>query len=130
MVEQTCPVFQFNFVGKLLGPRGSSLKRLQERTRTRYLVTPYLSHFDEKNAFELNWSNHKMNGNLLSKPKEEILTIRTVFLWPLLGIMCIFYIIPKRFPETHHLEGLGKSRWQMGWILNTSQVFGGVRTFY
>ena len=31
-------VFQFNFVGKLLGPRGSSLKRLQERTRTKMAV--------------------------------------------------------------------------------------------
>jgi len=29
---------KFNFVGKLLGPRGSSLKRLQERTRTRMAV--------------------------------------------------------------------------------------------
>lgn len=29
---------KFNFVGKLLGPRGSSLKRLQEKTRTRMAV--------------------------------------------------------------------------------------------
>lgn len=26
------PVLQFNFVGKLLGPRGNSMKRLQEET--------------------------------------------------------------------------------------------------
>lgn len=25
-------MFQFNFVGKLLGPRGNSMKRLQEET--------------------------------------------------------------------------------------------------
>ena len=29
---------QFNFVGKLLGPRGSSLKQLQEDTMTRMAV--------------------------------------------------------------------------------------------
>lgn len=28
----TPPVLQFNFVGKLLGPRGNSMKRLQEET--------------------------------------------------------------------------------------------------
>lgn len=27
-----CPLSQFNFVGKLLGPRGNSMKRLQEET--------------------------------------------------------------------------------------------------
>ncbi len=26
------PLLQFNFVGKLLGPRGNSMKRLQEET--------------------------------------------------------------------------------------------------
>ena len=30
--------FQFNFVGKLLGPRGSSLKQLQEDTMTKMAV--------------------------------------------------------------------------------------------
>ena len=32
------PEFQFNFVGKLLGPRGSSLKQLQEETMTKMAV--------------------------------------------------------------------------------------------
>lgn len=31
-------VFQFNFVGKLLGPRGNSLKRLQEETLTKMSI--------------------------------------------------------------------------------------------
>jgi KH domain len=29
---------QFNFVGKILGPKGNSLKRIQEETRTRIAV--------------------------------------------------------------------------------------------
>lgn len=34
-----CFVFlQFNFVGKLLGPRGNSLKRLQEETLTKMSI--------------------------------------------------------------------------------------------
>ena len=31
-------LFQFNFVGKLLGPRGNSMKRLQEDTMTKMAV--------------------------------------------------------------------------------------------
>ena len=31
-------LFQFNFVGKLLGPKGNSLKRLQEETLTRMAI--------------------------------------------------------------------------------------------
>ena len=31
-------VFQFNFVGKLLGPKGNSMKRLQEETMTKMAV--------------------------------------------------------------------------------------------
>ena len=31
-------VFQFNFVGKLLGPKGNSLKRMQEETLTKMAV--------------------------------------------------------------------------------------------
>jgi hypothetical protein len=30
--------FQFNFVGKLLGPKGNSLKRLQEDTMTKMAI--------------------------------------------------------------------------------------------
>ena len=30
--------FQFNFVGKLLGPKGNSMKRLQEETMTKMAV--------------------------------------------------------------------------------------------
>jgi KH domain-containing RNA-binding signal transduction-associated protein 3 len=31
-------LFQFNFVGKLLGPKGNSLKRLQEDTMTKMAI--------------------------------------------------------------------------------------------
>ena len=31
-------MFQFNFVGKLLGPKGNSMKRLQEETMTKMAV--------------------------------------------------------------------------------------------
>jgi KH domain len=31
-------MFQFNFVGKLLGPKGNSLKRLQEETMTKMAI--------------------------------------------------------------------------------------------
>lgn len=31
-------IFQFNFVGKLLGPKGNSLKRLQEETMCKMAV--------------------------------------------------------------------------------------------
>lgn len=33
-----CLVLQFNFVGKLLGPKGNSLKRLQEETMTKMAI--------------------------------------------------------------------------------------------
>lgn len=32
------PFLQFNFVGKLLGPKGNSMKRLQEETMTKMAV--------------------------------------------------------------------------------------------
>ena len=31
-------ILQFNFVGKLLGPKGNSMKRLQEETMTKMAV--------------------------------------------------------------------------------------------
>lgn len=34
----TFGMFQFNFVGKLLGPKGNSLKRLQEDTITKMAI--------------------------------------------------------------------------------------------
>ena len=36
--SQKCRLFQFNFVGKLLGPKGNSMKRLQEDTMTKMAV--------------------------------------------------------------------------------------------
>ncbi len=35
---ETFHSFQFNFVGKLLGPKGNSMKRLQEETMTKMAV--------------------------------------------------------------------------------------------
>lgn len=37
-VRAYCSLLQFNFVGKLLGPRGNSLKRLQEDTLTKMSI--------------------------------------------------------------------------------------------
>ena len=37
-ISNVDPNFQFNFVGKLLGPKGNSMKRLQERTMTKMAV--------------------------------------------------------------------------------------------
>jgi hypothetical protein len=37
MRKMSC-AFQFNFVGKLLGPKGNSMKRLQEETMTKMAV--------------------------------------------------------------------------------------------
>ena len=36
--QQNNFLFQFNFVGKLLGPKGNSMKRLQEETMTKMAV--------------------------------------------------------------------------------------------
>ena len=38
MVANIFGFFQFNFVGKLLGPKGNSMKRLQEDTMTKMAV--------------------------------------------------------------------------------------------
>jgi KH domain-containing RNA-binding signal transduction-associated protein 3 len=36
--QEVSLLFQFNFVGKLLGPKGNSMKRLQEDTMTKMAV--------------------------------------------------------------------------------------------
>jgi len=38
LVVEICCAVQFNFVGKILGPKGNSLKRIQEETGTRMAV--------------------------------------------------------------------------------------------
>ena len=44
--------FQFNFVGKLLGPKGNSLKRMQEETLTK--ETKQSKQQKENNVYEKN----------------------------------------------------------------------------
>ncbi|KTF88733.1 hypothetical protein cypCar_00041904 [Cyprinus carpio] len=46
---------QFNFVGKLLGPRGNSLKRLQEDTLTKMSILGKGSMRDKEKFLYLNW---------------------------------------------------------------------------
>lgn len=38
MIEKFFSLVQFNFVGKLLGPKGNSMKRLQEETMCKMAV--------------------------------------------------------------------------------------------
>ncbi|OQR72991.1 KH domain-containing [Tropilaelaps mercedesae] len=56
--EQSCPVRHeelapFNFVGKLLGPKGNSLKRLQEETQTKMAILGRGSFRDKAKEEEL-----------------------------------------------------------------------------
>ena len=52
--------FQFNFVGKLLGPRGNSLKKLQDDTMTKMAVLGRGS------------MRNKQHVNIFSKPYSEL----------------------------------------------------------
>ena len=45
-------LFQFNFVGKLLGPKGNSMKRLQEHTMTKMAV---LGKGSMRDRHQVNW---------------------------------------------------------------------------
>ena len=60
--------FQFNFVGKLLGPKGNSLKRLQEETLTKMAVLGKGSMRDKAKEEEMRLGKdpkyHHLNGEL------------------------------------------------------------------
>ena len=61
-------LFQFNFVGKLLGPKGNSLKRLQEETLTKMAVLGKGSMRDKAKEEEMRLSKdpkyHHLNDDL------------------------------------------------------------------
>ena len=61
-------IFQFNFVGKLLGPKGNSLKRLQEETLTKMAVLGKGSMRDKAKEEEMRLGKdpkyHHLNGEL------------------------------------------------------------------
>ena len=60
-------MFQFNFVGKLLGPKGNSLKRLQEETMTKMAILGRGSMRDKQKV-----RNVLFNCN--SEPKRIMIT--------------------------------------------------------
>lgn len=53
-------MFQFNFVGKLLGPKGNSLKRLQEDTMTKMAILGRGSMRDKQKVFLMCLSFHNI----------------------------------------------------------------------
>jgi KH domain-containing RNA-binding signal transduction-associated protein 3 len=63
---------QFNFVGKLLGPRGSSLKQLQEETMTKMAVLGRGSMRNKQQEEELRSSPDPKHGHLREDLHVEI----------------------------------------------------------
>ena len=66
------PQFQFNFVGKLLGPRGSSLKQLQEETMTKMAVLGRGSMRNKQQEEELRNSTDPKHSHLREELHVEI----------------------------------------------------------
>ena len=64
--------FQFNFVGKLLGPKGNSLKRMQEETLTKMAVLGKGSMRDKEREEELRLSGDPKYGHLQEDLHVEI----------------------------------------------------------
>ena len=56
--------FQFNFVGKLLGPKGNSLKRMQEETLTKMAVLGRGSMRDKEKEEEMRKSGDPKYSHL------------------------------------------------------------------
>lgn len=63
---------KFNFVGKLLGPKGNSLKRLQESTMSRMIVCGRGSMKDKMKEEELRTSEDPKNAHLRCDPYVDI----------------------------------------------------------
>ena len=66
-----CFFFQFNFVGKLLGPKGNSLKRMQEETLTKMAVLGRGSMRDKEKEEEMRKSGDPKYSHLQVNDKEE-----------------------------------------------------------
>ena len=65
-------MFQFNFVGKLLGPRGRSLQRLQSLTKTRMAILGRGSMKDKRKEEYLVSTNNKEYDHLNQALHVEI----------------------------------------------------------
>ena len=65
MQIQHCKYFQFNFVGKLLRPKGNSMKRLQEETMTKMAVLGRGSMRDKQKVSDVVESEGKHENKLL-----------------------------------------------------------------
>lgn len=65
---------QFNFVGKLLGPKGNSMKRLQEETMCKMAVLGRGSMRDRKKEEELRSSGDSRYAHLFDDLHVEIST--------------------------------------------------------
>jgi hypothetical protein len=70
-------LFQFNFVGKLLGPKGNSLKRLQEDTMTKMAILGRGSMRDKqkvsyRNVLSVIYSGHQLLSRNLTRFKELV----------------------------------------------------------
>uniref|UniRef100_A0A182UG92 K Homology domain-containing protein n=1 Tax=Anopheles melas TaxID=34690 RepID=A0A182UG92_9DIPT len=70
----TSEIHRFNFVGKLLGPKGNSLKRLQEETMCKMAVLGKGSMRDRKKEEELRLSGDPRYAHLSEDLHVEIST--------------------------------------------------------
>jgi KH domain-containing RNA-binding signal transduction-associated protein 3 len=67
---------QFNFVGKLLGPKGNSLKRLQEETLTKMASLGRGSMRDKHKVFPYFLYCHPQNGRLTDDKFKNIKNLK------------------------------------------------------
>ena len=72
--SRTFFVFQFNFVGKLLGPRGSSLKQLQTSSMTKMAILGRGSMRNQEQEEELRMSADPKHSHLNEDLHVEIST--------------------------------------------------------
>ena len=72
--SSTLFVFQFNFVGKLLGPRGSSLKQLQTSSMTKMAILGRGSMRNQEQEEELRASSDPKHSHLSEDLHVEIST--------------------------------------------------------
>ncbi|KAL7984049.1 hypothetical protein Chor_002619 [Crotalus horridus] len=87
-------VFQFNFVGKLLGPRGNSLKRLQEETLTKMSILGKGSMRDKAKLPSLGMEQ----PDATNKEVEKLIGAKTLYL--------SFYPFFVNKPQTASLDVL------------------------
>ncbi|CAO1408649.1 unnamed protein product [Diamesa tonsa] len=112
---------KFNFVGKLLGPKGNSLKRLQEETMCKMSVLGRGSMRDRKKEEELRLSGEYKYSHLSEDLHVEIST----FSPPAEAHARIAYALAevRRFlvPD-HHDDIRQEQKWEMQALSSTSSV--------